>query len=119
MERRKKMLQYVSPALLSTLPKKVVTVMRYPSIRAAYYKTCARYERFYGRWIRTRPVESRIKWDNERKNRAFGILRKTGTPCSCWMCGNPRKFGEGMTLAERREMERMDSEEEEFFSMTG
>ncbi|HRO58192.1 MAG TPA: hypothetical protein PK177_03340 [Burkholderiaceae bacterium] len=30
----------------------------------------------------------------ERKRRA-GVLANTATPCSCWLCGNPRRlFGE-------------------------
>ena len=37
----------------------------------------------------------------ESKKRALGIFRKTRTPCSCWMCGNPRKRGGGKTRAER------------------
>lgn len=29
-------------------------------------------------------------------------LRKTGTPCSCWMCGNPRKRYKSITVAEEK-----------------
>lgn len=31
-----------------------------------------------------------------------GIYRKTGKPCSCYMCGNPRKYFNMPTLQERR-----------------
>jgi len=37
--------------------------------------------------------------------RRVGIAGTTGTPCSCWMCGNPRKYGKGeerLTMQERR-----------------
>jgi hypothetical protein len=38
--------------------------------------------------------------------RNLGILRKTRTPCSCWMCCNPRKiYGNGKlgkTFKERK-----------------
>jgi hypothetical protein len=34
--------------------------------------------------------------------RARGRLAKTRTPCSCWMCGNPRRHLGERTLQERR-----------------
>lgn len=41
------------------------------------------------------------RMSEESRKRVLGIFRKTRTPCSCWMCGNPRKHGGGKTLAER------------------
>ncbi|NLD69040.1 MAG: hypothetical protein GX644_09520 [Limnobacter sp.] len=36
------------------------------------------------------------------RERRAGLLANTATPCSCWLCGNPRRlFGEP-TLQERR-----------------
>jgi hypothetical protein len=34
--------------------------------------------------------------------RALGKLARARTPCSCWMCGNPRRFSGAPTLQERR-----------------
>ena len=34
--------------------------------------------------------------------RAVGKLAHTRTPCSCWMCGNPRRRLAELTLQERR-----------------
>jgi len=31
---------------------------------------------------------------------AGGKLVNTATPCSCWMCGNPRKYTGELTIAE-------------------
>lgn len=36
-----------------------------------------------------------------RNARALGKLAQTRAPCSCAMCGNPRRWGE-LSLAERR-----------------
>ncbi|WP_157201156.1 hypothetical protein [Massilia sp. Root351] len=32
--------------------------------------------------------------DNSTDLRRLGKLLNTPTPCSCWMCGNPRRQGE-------------------------
>ena len=34
--------------------------------------------------------------------RHIGRLARTRTPCSCWMCGNPRRYFDEPTLQERR-----------------
>lgn len=39
----------------------------------------------------------------DNKERRLGILRKTKCPCSCWMCGNPRRHLGEITLAEKKE----------------
>lgn len=31
-----------------------------------------------------------------------GRLAATRTPCSCWMCGNPRRYAGELTVQERR-----------------
>lgn len=38
-----------------------------------------------------------------RDPRAIGRLTHTRTPCSCWMCGNPRRYFNQPTLQERRQ----------------
>jgi hypothetical protein len=35
-------------------------------------------------------------------------LYRTPTPCSCWMCGNPRKFLGERTVQERRAMQEVE-----------
>lgn len=43
--------------------------------------------------------------DTKRKRTLRSKFAITPAPCSCWMCGNPRKFFSGkdrLTLAERR-----------------
>jgi len=37
--------------------------------------------------------------DNSSDLRRLGMLLHTSTPCSCWMCGNPRRYG-ALSLAE-------------------
>jgi predicted nucleotidyltransferase len=39
---------------------------------------------------------------DENKARIVGVLANTRTLCSCWMCGNPRRYLSEHTLAERR-----------------
>lgn len=36
----------------------------------------------------------------EWRSKVLGSLRKTACSCSCWMCGNPRKFWGEKTLPE-------------------
>lgn len=40
-----------------------------------------------------------------REPRLLGKALHTATPCSCWMCGNPRKHTGLRTIQERREFE--------------
>jgi hypothetical protein len=35
--------------------------------------------------------------------RQLGRVARTRQACSCWMCGNPRRFTGELTLQERRE----------------
>ena len=34
--------------------------------------------------------------------RRIGQMSSTRAPCSCWMCGNPRRYFDDITLQERR-----------------
>lgn len=36
----------------------------------------------------------------DNKNRTLGMLRYTHKRCSCWMCGNPRKYFKERTRKE-------------------
>ena len=41
-------------------------------------------------------------------NRQAGLILNTSTPCSCWMCGNPRQTlsnGSSLTMQERRALD--------------
>jgi hypothetical protein len=49
--------------------------------------------RFY---LKQRAHES---WVTNERN--AGLFANHGKVCSCWMCGNPRRFGE-LTLQEKR-----------------
>lgn len=40
--------------------------------------------------------------DKENNLRLRGIYLKTGTPCSCPMCGNPRKWFKHKTIQEQK-----------------
>lgn len=37
-----------------------------------------------------------------------GMYLNTCTPCSCWMCGNPRKYSGDRTIQERRLMQQIE-----------
>lgn len=41
----------------------------------------------------------------EWKDRTLKHIRKTGTPCSCASCGNPRKYFNEPTIQEKRAMQ--------------
>ncbi len=53
-------------------------------------KNRARHQLVVGGLEQTKPSE-----------RIVGIHAHTAAPCSCWMCGNPRKFFNERTLQER------------------
>jgi hypothetical protein len=40
--------------------------------------------------------------DIRQDAKALGKVIDTPTPCSCWMCGNPRRYFNEATLQERR-----------------
>ena len=45
-------------------------------------------------------------WGRDQLNaRQLGIAVTTAAVCSCWMCGNPRKYHGERTIQERREMQ--------------
>lgn len=46
-------------------------------------------------------------WGRDRKldDRQLGIVVHTPAICSCWMCGNDRKYQDERTIQERRQMQ--------------
>lgn len=44
--------------------------------------------------------------DNRSDSHTLGRLLSTTTPCSCWMCGNPRRYT-GRTLSETLHLVRL------------
>jgi hypothetical protein len=47
---------------------------------------------YYGGWMKSYP----------QSGKAIGKAARAKAPCSCWMCGNPRKFSNQETLQEWR-----------------
>lgn len=44
--------------------------------------------------------------ETPHSERAAGILFRTPARCSCFMCGNPRKYFGERTVQERRQMQK-------------
>ncbi len=53
------------------------------------------------------------KWTEDEIQRVLGIYRKTKVPCSCYMCGNPRRHWGCLPMQEVRQHEDADSQYEE------
>lgn len=49
--------------------------------------------------LKFRKVHKGRQWEPTARN--AGVFANHGKVCSCWMCGNPRKYGE-LTLQERK-----------------
>ena len=48
------------------------------------------------------------KWNEyslQEKQRAIGKSAHSPTACSCWMCGNPRRYAKEITCQERRQID--------------
>lgn len=46
-------------------------------------------------------IEKRKKLSKALNINSKKTLATTATPCSCWMCGNPRKYFKELTLKEK------------------
>jgi hypothetical protein len=62
---------------------------------------------------RARLRKKRVFWwfcDHAKSDVELGRLIDTPTPCSCWMCGNPRRFfkTDRLTVWERRWFQEVD-----------
>ncbi len=53
------------------------------------------------------------RWTKDEINRIVGIYRKTKVPCSCFMCGNPRKHWGYLPIREVRQHLNADSQYDE------
>lgn len=42
-------------------------------------------------------------WGSSLASKHLGKVVDTPTPCSCWMCGNPRRYSGERTIQERRQ----------------
>jgi hypothetical protein len=51
-----------------------------------------------------------FNFDNRTDPRRLGMVLHTPTPCSCWMCGNPRRFV-GPTIAELHQLVKLTEKE--------
>jgi hypothetical protein len=47
-------------------------------------------------------------WGHDLSRVEQGMVVDTPTPCSCWMCGNPRKYLGERTVQERRAMQEIE-----------
>jgi hypothetical protein len=47
-------------------------------------------------------------WGRELHGKFAGMVLATPAVCSCWMCGNPRKYFGERTIQERRFMQNID-----------
>lgn len=71
-------------------------------------KIASRYQRIS--WIRCdicSPALCRCPANQKR----LGSLAKTPVPCSCYMCGNPRRHWGAVSMAERRVDEKYSSDD--------
>jgi hypothetical protein len=61
---------------------------------------------------RDRLRHNRLYWWGRRlcEGRELGAIIDTPTPCSCWMCGNPRRYLGEITVQERRWIQEVDDE---------
>jgi len=79
-------------------------------------KTFKKYEGFSPRnekqsgWYSYCP---RIRWTEDELERILGIYRKTKVPCSCYMCGNPRRHWGYLPMQEVKQHLNADSQYEE------
>ena len=53
-------------------------------------------------------VESQI--EANLNHEGVKLILKTPTPCSCWMCGNPRKYHKEKTIQELKANEKFQSD---------
>lgn len=53
----------------------------------------------------------RFHWGRDIRHNAklIGKVTDTPTPCSCWMCGNPRRYRNELTCQEHRATDREQS----------
>ena len=55
----------------------------------------------------------RLFWTKDAIQRMLGFYRKTKVPCSCYMCGNPRRHWRHITIREVKQHLLADAQYEE------
>ncbi len=53
--------------------------------------------------------------ETEMSEATAGIVINTPTPCSCWMCGNPRKAWCEITMQEKKALDNYKNNMEEIY----
>jgi len=76
-------------------------------------KVFKRYEGFSPRNKNQSGRRYRSWWTKDELERTLGIYRKTKVPCSCYMCGNPRRHWGYLPMQEVRQHLNADSQCEE------
>lgn len=80
--------------------------LRNATIKADYV-----FEKYHGHYPWDENLlEIRPFWTKEEIARTVGIFRKTKVPCSCYMCGNPRRYFRELTFGEIRQHLDADSQ---------
>jgi len=77
---------------------------RQRAIRRYHYDRLKEKRKFYYKYYNEDP------WSEEKR----GTLVSTSTPCSCWMCGNPRRYFKSVTRKEKINYEYYRQECERF-----
>ena len=81
-------------------------------------KTFKKYEGFSPRnekqsgWYNYYPG---LRWTEDELQRTLGIYRKTKVPCSCYMCGNPRRHWGYLPIKEVKQHLNADSQYDEIY----
>ena len=76
-------------------------------------KTFKHYEGFSPRNEKQPRGYGRFRWTQDELQRVLGIYRKTKVPCSCYMCGNPRRHWGYLPMQEVKQHQNADSQYEE------
>jgi hypothetical protein len=76
-------------------------------------KVFKKYEGFNPRNEKQSGFSCRQRWTKDELRRIVGTYRKTKVPCSCYMCGNPRRHWGYLPMREVRQHLDADSQYDE------
>ena len=76
-------------------------------------KVFKKYEGFNPRNLKQNGNHRYTRWTDDELHRVVGTYRKTKVPCSCYMCGNPRRHWGTLPIREVRQHLNADSQYEE------
>ncbi len=76
-------------------------------------KTFKKYEGFSPRNENQTGYHYRFLWTKDEMQRTLGIYRKTKVPCSCYTCGNPRRYWGYLPMQEVKQHLNADLQYEE------